>query len=156
MAARCEGCSGACSNTIRTARSLTSGEYVLDLFMAPISQALEPPTIPRRFTEIVMPDLYGRAFDAYRALWESIRDRRGWVGNKNSSYAGGWTTKRVGSQEQNYNLLNPVFIQGVVDANYYSEVVGSLAESREEQAVIEMDIPDADDGIRGSDADLVD
>lgn len=32
------------------ARFLTSGEYVFELFMAAISQALEPPTIPARFT----------------------------------------------------------------------------------------------------------
>jgi hypothetical protein len=43
MTAHYEGCSCAWSKTIRTARSLTSGEYVFDLLMAPISQALEPP-----------------------------------------------------------------------------------------------------------------
>jgi hypothetical protein len=50
-------------------------------------------------------------------------------------------------------VLHPVFIQGVVDGRYYSEVVGSLAESREEQAVIEMDIPDAGDAEASDDSD---
>jgi len=36
-------------NTIRTARSRTSGEYPVCLLMAPSSQGLEPPGIPRRF-----------------------------------------------------------------------------------------------------------
>ena len=35
--------------TMRTARSRTSGENLLDLFMAPSSQELEPPRIPGRF-----------------------------------------------------------------------------------------------------------
>ncbi|MSP98339.1 MAG: hypothetical protein EXR29_14220 [Betaproteobacteria bacterium] len=39
-----------CSCTIRTARSRTSGENLLDLFMAPSSQGLEPPRNPGRFT----------------------------------------------------------------------------------------------------------
>jgi hypothetical protein len=29
--------------------TLTSAEYIVDFFMAPISQVLEPPTIPARF-----------------------------------------------------------------------------------------------------------
>lgn len=45
-----------CSNTIRTARSRTSGEYVGDFFFgvssAPSSQELEPPRIPGRFTAV--------------------------------------------------------------------------------------------------------
>src|SRR6185437_1173909 len=54
IAAHCEACSPRCSNTIRTARSRTSGEYVGDFFfgvsIAPSSQELEPPRIPERFT----------------------------------------------------------------------------------------------------------
>src|SRR5690554_7359670 len=38
-----------CSCTSRTARSFTSGENLLDLFMAPFSQMLEPPQNPGRF-----------------------------------------------------------------------------------------------------------
>jgi death-on-curing protein len=38
-----------CSNTIQTARSQTSGEYLVFLFIAPYSQVLEPPTNPGRF-----------------------------------------------------------------------------------------------------------
>jgi serine/threonine-protein kinase HipA len=37
---------------MRTARSRTSGENFLDLFMAPFSQELEPPQIPGRFKVI--------------------------------------------------------------------------------------------------------
>jgi transposase-like protein len=36
-------------HTMRTARSRTSGEKRLDLFMAPFSQDLEPPQNPGRF-----------------------------------------------------------------------------------------------------------
>src|SRR5262249_48822271 len=36
IAAHCDSCSAWCSNTIRTARSRTSGEYFCTLFMTPI------------------------------------------------------------------------------------------------------------------------
>src|SRR5918995_4985134 len=51
IAVHCEACSPWCSNTIRTARLRTSGEYFVDAFfvMAPVSQELEPPAIPARF-----------------------------------------------------------------------------------------------------------
>ncbi|WP_374277985.1 hypothetical protein, partial [Azonexus sp.] len=39
------------SCTNRTARSLTSGEYLFVLLMAPFSQVTEPPQFPGRFTE---------------------------------------------------------------------------------------------------------
>ncbi|WP_218142397.1 hypothetical protein, partial [Nitrosomonas eutropha] len=39
-----------CSCTRRTARALTSGEYLFDLFMAPSSQILKPPQNPGRFS----------------------------------------------------------------------------------------------------------
>jgi hypothetical protein len=37
---------------MRTARSRTSGEYLVDLFIAPSSQRLEPPENPGRFTKL--------------------------------------------------------------------------------------------------------
>src|SRR5690606_13141876 len=40
----------ACSPTSRTARSRTSAEYCFALAMAPISQGLEPPANPGRFS----------------------------------------------------------------------------------------------------------
>ena len=52
IAAHCDVCSLRCSNTIRTARSRTSGENFGDfdsLVMAPLSQELEPPANPGRF-----------------------------------------------------------------------------------------------------------
>ena len=51
IAVHCEACSPWCSNTIRTARSRTSGAYFVDAFfvMAPVSQELEPPANPARF-----------------------------------------------------------------------------------------------------------
>ncbi|WP_229803902.1 hypothetical protein, partial [Litchfieldella qijiaojingensis] len=39
-----------CSRTIRTARSLTSGEYFFDVVITPSSQEMESPGIPGRFT----------------------------------------------------------------------------------------------------------
>src|SRR5438270_4037709 len=50
-AAHGDVCSPACSNTIRTARSRTSGEnlFAFSFVMAPPSQVLEPPAIPGRF-----------------------------------------------------------------------------------------------------------
>jgi hypothetical protein len=51
IAAHCESYSILdASNTMRTARSTTSGENLVDLFMAPSSQKLEPPQNPGRFT----------------------------------------------------------------------------------------------------------
>ena len=49
IAAHCDAWSWACSNTIRTARSRTSGENRLDLAMTPSSQGMEPPRNPGRF-----------------------------------------------------------------------------------------------------------
>lgn len=46
IAAHWELCSRACSNTIRTARSFTSGEYLPVLAVTPSSQQTEPPAIP--------------------------------------------------------------------------------------------------------------
>ena len=84
IAAHCDPCSPRCSNTIRTARSLTSGEYrVCFLLMAPSSQRVEPPRKPGRFTKAGFPPwlallmlvplvnlivLYGVAFSRWTAL----------------------------------------------------------------------------------------
>ena len=38
------------ARTNRTARSRSSGEYLFECFMAPVSQGLEPPGNPVRFT----------------------------------------------------------------------------------------------------------
>ena len=52
IAAHCEVCACSCSNTIRTARSRTSGEYLFDVLdMTPSSQGVEPATFPERFTD---------------------------------------------------------------------------------------------------------
>jgi len=50
MVAHCELCSVCCSSTLRTARSRTSGEYLLDVFIAPSSQRLESPVKPGWFS----------------------------------------------------------------------------------------------------------
>ncbi len=50
IVAHCDGWSRSCSNTIRTARSRTSGEYLVLLFMTPSSQFLESPANPGRFS----------------------------------------------------------------------------------------------------------
>ena len=46
IAAHCDGCSGACSSTIRTARSRTSGEYLLGRPMGSILSRNEPSDKP--------------------------------------------------------------------------------------------------------------
>ncbi|MGC8703625.1 MAG: hypothetical protein ACP5RV_11960, partial [Thiomonas sp.] len=52
------------SNTMRTARSMTSGEYFGDfLIMAPSSQSKEPPQKPGRFRETTWQHLQ-EGFDA--------------------------------------------------------------------------------------------
>jgi len=51
IAAHCESYSLPCSRTIRTARSRTSGENLLDRAMAPSSQGMEPPGNPARFIQ---------------------------------------------------------------------------------------------------------
>ena len=53
MAAHSDSYSVWCSNTMRTARSRISGEYLLDLFITPSSQEMEPPTNPGRFNELI-------------------------------------------------------------------------------------------------------
>src|SRR5215212_4385877 len=51
IAAACEACSPGWSNTIRTARARTSGEYGgICLVMAPSFQDQEPPENPVRFS----------------------------------------------------------------------------------------------------------
>ena len=65
IAAHSEACSLRCSNTIRTARSRSSGEYLGDVdsfVMAPVSQELEPPANPERFSEQVCDDLRAGVF----------------------------------------------------------------------------------------------
>jgi len=57
IADHCDSCSPACSKTIRTARSRTSGEYLTRLLMAPSSQDLEPPVNPGRFSGSVVDEL---------------------------------------------------------------------------------------------------
>src|SRR5690606_34495403 len=54
IAAHCDVSSFSCSNTMRTARSRTSGEYLVDFFIAPSSQEMEPPEKPGRF-KVVSP-----------------------------------------------------------------------------------------------------
>ncbi len=49
IAAHWDACSPWCSNTSRTARSRTSGEYLVDLFITPSSQEMESPVNPGRF-----------------------------------------------------------------------------------------------------------
>ncbi len=52
IASHSEACSFACSRTMRTARSRTSGKYRTDIFcfsIAPSSQGLEPLANPARF-----------------------------------------------------------------------------------------------------------
>ncbi len=49
IAAHCDACWPADSITMRTARSWILGEYRFVFFMAPSSQALEPPQNPGRF-----------------------------------------------------------------------------------------------------------
>ena len=49
MVAHWDEWSAGCSRTIRTARSLNSGENLLVFIVGPSSQALEPPPNPGRF-----------------------------------------------------------------------------------------------------------
>jgi hypothetical protein len=49
IAAHCDGCSTPCLRAIRTARSRTSGEYLLVVPWAPSAQRMGPLTIPVRF-----------------------------------------------------------------------------------------------------------
>jgi hypothetical protein len=65
IATPCDSCSPWCSRTLRTARSLTSGERLVDVFMAPSSQMLEPPRKPGRFSDD------GHAFPTGRAIASS-------------------------------------------------------------------------------------
>src|SRR6185312_2242051 len=74
-AAHSDGYSPRCSCTMRTARSRTSGENLVDLFMAPSSQELEPPQNPGRFS-YGLNELLGAMLQ--RRTWKPKR-RRHWV-----------------------------------------------------------------------------
>ena len=50
MAAHCDSCAPWWSRTNRTARSRSSGEYLFECFIAPVSQGLEPPGNPGQFS----------------------------------------------------------------------------------------------------------
>ena len=50
MAAHCDSCAPWWSRTNRTARSRSSGEYLFECFMAPVSRGLEPPGNPGQFS----------------------------------------------------------------------------------------------------------
>jgi hypothetical protein len=57
IAAHCEACSPSCSNTIRTARSWTSGAYLGDacfVMMTPVSQEMGSPVNPVRFKVVTV------------------------------------------------------------------------------------------------------
>lgn len=68
IAAHCEACSAPCSKTSRTARSRTSGKYLLFEFMTPCSQETEPPGMPGRFRSSVMP--------RWMTCWSRARNAR--------------------------------------------------------------------------------
>jgi hypothetical protein len=63
MAAHCDSYSLAASLTMRTARSMTSGEYFGCFFIAPFSQRMEPPQNPGRFKHLhifILVDTHGK------------------------------------------------------------------------------------------------
>ena len=109
MAAQRDGCSASWSSTIRMARLRPSGEnlFVVLLTMAPLSQKLEPPANPVRFTSRqegrtrsgwLSLLLYGRLKGwLYVAAVIDLFSRRvvGWSMNANkpaSSFSGSWPT----------------------------------------------------------------
>src|SRR5208337_1951366 len=77
IAAHSESCEGNCSNTSRTARSRTSGGYLLGLPMAPSSQHWEPPEKPGRFTQAWMGRLPSMDGKAPKHGWEGAQ---AWMG----------------------------------------------------------------------------
>jgi hypothetical protein len=58
MAVHSELYSFTCSNSIRTARSRTSGEYLVLVVMTLSSQIIESPANPGRFRQLVLPTLF--------------------------------------------------------------------------------------------------
>src|SRR5690606_17146554 len=90
MAAHCDAYSRSCSNTSRTARSRTSGEYFFACLMTPISQELESPANPGRFSRrLVAPglDFRIRRSCAVAGVWGHAtelleRRARSWTGSK--------------------------------------------------------------------------
>jgi hypothetical protein len=65
----CDACSCSCANTSRPARSRTSGQYRLVLFMTPSSHVMESPGIPGRVTrQGVAACLSGQHCLGWRAL----------------------------------------------------------------------------------------
>src|SRR5690606_5811315 len=79
IAAHCDGYSLSCSNTMRTARSRTSGEYLVDFFIAPSSQEMEPPEKPGRFKHRSRQPVHQQRVDR-RTEVERHPDLDGWQG----------------------------------------------------------------------------
>ena len=74
QAAHWNGYSPRCSCTMRAARSRTSAKNLFDLFMAPFSQELEPPSNPGRFSRLA-PGIVSR-----RSYWlVSARSSAAWL-----------------------------------------------------------------------------
>jgi integrase len=90
----------------------------------------------------LIPVLEDRAFHAYRALWENLRDDLGWQRNRNVAYAGGWTTEIGGSQQVSYNRVKPYYLQAVVDGKSVQDVIGDSIETQRARAAIQTPIPD--------------
>ena len=74
IAAHCVSCPPWGSRTNRTARSRSSGEYLFECFIAPVSQGLEPPGNPVRFTS--QNRLQVKMFAKYRHRDTSSQDSK--------------------------------------------------------------------------------
>ena len=89
MAAHCDSCAPWWSRTNRTARSRSSGEYLFECFIAPVSQGLEPPGNPGQFSP---PSVH--ISDRARGLPENMLDA--------------WIQSRVDARSSQTRLRNRV------------------------------------------------
>ena len=90
--------------------------------------------------DLLIPDLGDQAWHGFRALWENLRDDLGWWMNKNSAWAGGWTTKIGGPQNTSYRRLKPHYVFAVVCGKSVMEVVEDAEETERARRAIQGDV----------------
>ncbi|WP_229803803.1 hypothetical protein, partial [Litchfieldella qijiaojingensis] len=128
-----------CSRTIRTARSLTSGEYFFDVVITPSSQEMESPGIPGRFSAQQnavkvrqLPDGRIRYYEAERAARNPGPTRgSSYVTEYNPANGNVRSWNEAYDQAGNVNRVHPKMINGqVVDSQHYPPTARELGLSQ--------------------------
>jgi hypothetical protein len=87
---------------------------------------------------IIIPDLDGTAWYAYRRRWKSHRNALGWEANKNAAYAGGWTPRSGAIADTVYARFSPHMILGVVEGKTLVEAIQDDQSILEAKRVVDL------------------